>query len=103
MANKTEVEVCTGSAMNGIDCLDLVTFAGLPPLTGDEHDMLWADTNEVDLLEECYWADFIWQEEDDIEHIPLYTDRYFTVYTTDVEKLKIELCELIKENLSAAS
>ena len=69
----------------------------------DEDDKLWGNTNEVDLLEECEWADFEWQDEDDIEDIPLYTDRYFTVYTTDIEKLKEELRTLIQGKLNTAA
>ena len=100
---KQETEVCTGSQMNGLDFFDLVEFAELPALEDDEHDRLWGTTNEVDLLEECESADFEWQDEDDIEDIELYTDRYFTVFTYDLDQLKKEVRELIKTKLNAAS
>ena len=103
MTKREKVEVCSGSQMNGLDFFNLVTFAGLPPLEDDEDNRLWGNTNEVDLLEECESADFEWQDEDDIEDIPLYTDRYFTVFTYDLEQLKKEVRELIKTKLDADS
>ena len=62
MTKRDRVEVCTGSQMDGLDFFDLVAFAELPPLEDDEHDRLWGNTNEVDLLEECESADFEWQD-----------------------------------------
>ena len=103
MTKRERIEVCSGSQMNGLGFFNLVTFAGLPPLEDDEDGSLWGITNEVDLLEECESADFEWQDEDDIEDIPLYTDRYFTVFTYDLEQLKKEVRELIKTKLDAAS
>ena len=103
MNKSARIELCTGSQMDGLDFFDLVIFAELPPLEDDEDDKLWGNTNEVDLLEECEWADFEWQDEDDIEDIPLYTDRYFTVYTTDIKKLKKELRKVIQDKLSTSA
>lgn len=100
MAQIEEVKVSTGSEMNGLDDIDLVEFAGLSPLTDLEHDKLYGEATAVSILEDCWWADFEWQDEDDIEDIPLYTDRYFTVYTTDIEKLKEELRTLIQDKLN---
>jgi len=100
MTQRDEVEVCSGSEMNGLDFFDLVEFAGLPPLKDDEHDLLWGHSNEVDLLEACQSTYVEWQDEDDVEDIPLYTDRYFTVYTADIQKLKEELRKVIQDKLS---
>ena len=103
MTKREKVEVCSGSQMNGLDDIDLVEFAGLSPLTDLEHDKLYGEATAVSILEDCWWAEFEWQEEDDIEDIPLYTDRYFTVYTTDMEKLKEELRKVIQDKLSTSS
>lgn len=93
-------KVCSGSNMNGVD-IDLVEYAGLPSLTYEQRDKVWGDNNEISLLEKCPSADFDWQDEDDIEDIPLYTDGYFTVVTDDVEKLKSELRAVILGFLNA--
>ena len=93
-----QVDVCEGSQMDGLD-IDLIDYCGLPELSDTEHDKLWGKTNPLDLLESCQWAFFDWQDEDEIENVPLYTDRYFTVTTTDEEKLKQELRETIRKEL----
>ena len=97
MVNK-QIDVCEGSQMDGLD-IDLIDYCGLPELSDTEHDKLWCKTNPVGLLESCQWASFDWQDEDEIENVPLYTDRYFTVTTTDEEKLKQELREVILSEL----
>lgn len=90
MKNRKVVEVCIGSNMDGVD-LNLVEFAGLPELSDQQHDLVWGVTNSIELLEMCPSAQFDWQDEDEIEHQPLYSDRDFTVSTSDVEQLKLEL------------
>lgn len=94
MKNGKVVEVCIGSNMDGVD-LNLVEFAGLPELSDQQHDLVWGVTNSIELLEMCPSAQFDWQDEDDIEHEPLYTDRNFSVATSDVAQLKLELRQQI--------
>ncbi|MDA9680074.1 hypothetical protein N9U06_01295 [Gammaproteobacteria bacterium] len=93
-------KVCSGSNMEGVD-IDLIEFAGLPALTDEQHDKVWGESNEVSILENCLSAYFDWQDEDDVENEPLYTDRYFEVETDDVEKLKSELRAEILDLLNA--
>ena len=102
MTERMEVQLCTGSEMDGLHVLDLVEFAGLPMLDGEEERRVWWEMSPIQLLEDCYWADIIWQDEDDIEHIPRFTDRYFTVYTTDMEKLRAEVREAITARLNSS-
>ena len=84
------IQICSGSNMDGVD-IDLIVFAELPELSCQQHDALWGATSELELLEECMSAYFDWQDEDDVENVPNYTDHSFTVFTNEIETLKMEL------------
>lgn len=83
-------QVCTGSYMDGID-IDVFDYCGLSTLTDEQQDRVWQETNVLDLFCDCCSAQVDEQGEDEIEQIPLYTDREFTVSTDSEESLKAEL------------
>ena len=83
-------QVCTGSNMDGID-IDVFDYCGLSTLTDEQQDRVWQETNVLDLFWNCCSAQVDEQDEDEIEQIPLYSDREFTVSTDNEESLKAEL------------
>lgn len=89
-------QVCTGSYMDGID-IDVFDYCGLSTLTDEQQDRVWQETNVLDLFWDCCSAQVYEQGEDEIEQIPLYTDREFTVSTDNEESLKAELKAAIEK------
>jgi len=91
-------EIFSGSYMNGLG-IDLVKWAGMT-LSDEQNNKLWGNINETDLLEIC---DNVvidveeYDEEDD--DTPTMSNTYYTVYSEDVEALKIELRQVIEERV----
>ena len=52
----THIVAFTGSLMDGAS-VDLVAWSGLARLSDQDHDKLWGELNEQDLLELCESAD----------------------------------------------
>jgi hypothetical protein len=92
-------ELFRGSYMNGLG-IDLVKWAGLT-LSDQQHDKLWGDINETDLLELCSNVTIDVDEYDEEnDNIPTMSDTYYTVYADDVEALKLELKQVIEQRVS---
>jgi hypothetical protein len=87
-----------GSYMNGLD-IDLVKWAGLS-LSDEQHDKLWGDINETDLLGHCRHAHIDVDEYDeDDDDSPTMSNTYYTVYSNDVDALKLELKQVIEQRV----
>jgi len=87
-----------GSYMNGLGT-DLVKWAGLS-LSDEQHDKLWGEINETDLLELCDNVIVDVDEYDgDSDDIPTMSNTYYTVYSDDVEALKLELKQVIERRI----
>ena len=84
--------------MNGLN-KDLIAWSGLRALTDEEHDMLWGEINEHDLLERCDAAEICFLRADD--ELPGYSDEYYEVHCEDQNRLKIELRDLIASLLNS--
>ncbi|WP_416897262.1 MAG: hypothetical protein ACMVY4_17485 [Minwuia sp.] len=53
-----EVLVFVGDSIDGLrtpdwKMVDLAEWCGLPPLSDEDHDRLWGEFSDVDLLDEC--------------------------------------------------
>jgi hypothetical protein len=84
--------------MNGLD-IDLVKWAGLS-LSDEQHDKLWGNINETDLLGHCRHANIDVDEYDeDDDDSPTMSNTYYTVYSNDVDALKLELKQLIEQRV----
>ena len=77
-------KVFTGSYIDGCK-VDLPTWAGVE-LTDDQHDRLWSDINETDLIEEA--GGFVEIDEAIEDAPPGMNDTYYSVYCSDVEEFK---------------
>ena len=86
------MKICNGSLMNGID-IDLLEWAGID-CTEDERDELWSEYSEIGLLNECSSAYLDYNDDDDFDELPGYSDRYFNVEVIgDPNNLKKEIRE----------
>ena len=86
------MKICNGSLMNGID-IDLLEWAGID-CTEDERDELWSEYTEIGLLNECSSAYLDYNDGDDFNELPGYSDRYFNVEVIgDPNNLKKEIRE----------
>ena len=47
-----ELEVCTGDLIDGLD-IDLVKYSGIGTLSDEQHDKLWAEMTDINLVEMC--------------------------------------------------
>lgn len=86
--------IMQGSYMDGLD-IDLVKWCGLPPLTDEEHDKVWGETSDIQIIQNCINADV---EEREGPDIPLMSDTFVkvTVFSEDEYKnLKEEIRECI--------
>lgn len=92
--------VFSGSLMNGLN-KDLIAWSGLRALTDEEHDMLWGQINEHDLLEQCDAAEICFLREED--EALSYSDNYYEVHCEDEQRLKIQLKEALTDFLDSSS
>jgi len=90
--------VFSGSLMNGLN-EDLISWCGLASLTDEEHDSLWGEINEHDLIEQCSAAEICFFDDDEE---PGYSDDYYEVHCEDEQQLKAELKELITSLLGSS-
>ena len=86
------VIVFRGSVMDGSD-VDLVDYCGLPALTDEQHDAIWGEVNETDLLELCDNAEVLFSEGTD--DMPGQSDTYYDVLSSNPAAFKEELKKLI--------
>jgi hypothetical protein len=91
-------EIFRGSYMNGLGT-DLVKWVGLT-LSDEQHDKLWGNINETDLLELCDNVIIDVEEYDgENDDTPTMSNTYYTVLSDDVEALKIELKQVIEQRV----
>ena len=76
--------IMQGSFMDGLD-IDLVAWCGLPPLTDEEHDKVWGVTNDIEIMQNCSYADL---EEIQGLDIPLASDTFVYVRVDSEESHK---------------
>jgi hypothetical protein len=87
MSELVEIEDLRGSYLNGCG-VGVVEWCGLE-LTDQEHDELWNDINETDLLEQAGAFVEVYREVDDA--LPGMNDTYYTVWYESEADLKRDL------------
>ena len=88
--------IMQGSYIDGLD-IDLVEWCGLPPLTDEEHDKVWNATTEMEIIQNCAYADV---EEIEGPDKPLMSDTFVYVSVLSKknnEQLKVEVRERLLE------
>jgi len=88
--------IMQGSYMDGLN-IDLVGWCGLPPLTDEEHDKVWGETNDIEIIRNCLNAEI---EETEGPDVPLMTDTFVYVRVDSEEshkRLKKEVRESLEE------
>lgn len=82
----------TGSYIDGCE-VDIPSWAGIK-LTDAQHDSLWSDINETDLIEEA--GGFVEIDEAIEDLRPGMNDTYYSVYCSDVEDFKDRIRMVIR-------
>ena len=87
--------IMQGSYMDGLYDIDLVEWCGLPPLTDEQHDKVWDEISDIQIIKNCLNA---YVEEIEGPDIPLRSDTYVNVTVLNEkehEKLKEEVRECL--------
>jgi hypothetical protein len=92
MQMATRRKLFTGSYIDGLS-IDLLDWAGIE-LSDQQIDSIWAEHNEMSLLELCPSAEIEIEREID-DQAPGLNDTYFSVYSEDADELRQQLRQLI--------
>jgi len=88
-----EKVIFEGSLMDGVN-QDLPTWCGLP-LTDEDDEKIWEETNSIDLLMRCPSINYY---EDEGPDIPRFSDTYYK-FVVDSPEEEMNLKEELKEEI----